>query len=209
MKTYPKIKICGITRLRDARLAVGLGADYLGFIFYRKSKRYISPTDATSIANNIGPIASTVAVFVDETPERMIKIARGIRASVIQLHGGHSERVVKKLKSAGMKVALAFTVSSHTDWKRVRSTTADFVLLDNSAGNLKGGTGKEFDWGAVPKRKIMNLIIAGGLDAGNYKSAIEKFSPLILDFNSGVETKPGLKSALKLKYLFKSLARAR
>ena len=205
MRAKPKIKICGITRLKDARLAVSLGADYLGFVFYRKSKRYISPSDASKIAISVSPVVSIVAVFVDETPERMLKIARTIRASVIQLHGNQSERTVRKLQTEGMKVALAFAVCPETDWKRVRATSADFILLDNSAGNLKGGTGKLFDWGLVPARPIKNLILAGGLDAGNFNSAIDRFAPLILDFNSGVEPKPGLKSAAKLKYLFKSL----
>ncbi|MCH9031127.1 MAG: phosphoribosylanthranilate isomerase [candidate division Zixibacteria bacterium] len=206
MIARPKIKICGITRLKDARLSVSLGADYLGFIFYRKSKRYISPDDACKIAYSVNPLVSIVAVFVDETPEHMLKISRKIRANVIQLHGNQSERVVRKLQSEGMKVALAFGVSSKTDWKRVYATSADFVLLDNSAENEKGGTGKVFDWGLVPRRKIRNLFLAGGLEAGNYGRAIKKFSPLILDFNSGVEVRPGLKSSVKLKYLFKSLA---
>lgn len=199
----PRIKICGITRLQDARLAADLGADYIGVNFHRASPRWVSFRQATKIRAAVGPLVQIAPVFVKESPERIIRICRGLQSSLVQLHGAQNAQFVRSLQKAGLKVALAFHVTRMAEWKNIRKSMADFVLLDNQTATLAGGTGMTFDWNLAPRRPIANLILSGGLNARNFHEGAKAFAPAILDFNSGVEEAPGKKSERKLRQLFR------
>lgn len=200
---HPRIKICGITRLKDARLVADLGADYIGVIFHRASPRFVTIERALKIRQAVGPLVQIAAVFVNDRPERIISICRKLQCSMVQLHGSESNQIIKLLQKAGLKVARAFYVTSESGWKDVRETIADFALVDNQTASLAGGSGQTFDWNCAPERPVPNLILSGGLNVRNFSEGIKLFIPAILDFNSGVEDSPGKKSERKLRQLFR------
>ncbi len=210
--TFPRTKICGITRVRDAQLAAKLGADFLGLITYRKSPRVVTLNLAKNIIESTPPTVQFVLVFVNESVDAVISRARRLRCSIVQLHGKYTAGDVSRIQKAGLRVICAFQIGvlqidAVTDLAKARSSRADFVLLDTrdtSDNDVHGGTGMSFDWELLkrPTNRPRNLILAGGLSAANFKKAVELVQPLVLDFNSGVESSPGIKSALKLKRLF-------
>jgi len=199
---HPRIKICGIIRLKDARLVADLGADYIGLIFHRASPRFVTIERAIKIRQAVGPLMQLVAVFVNDRPERIISICRKLQCSMVQLHGSQTDQFIKSLQKAGLKVARAFYVTRKYGWKDVRETIADFALVDNQTSSLAGGTGNTFDWKFATERPVPNLILSGGLNVRNFSEGIKLFTPAILDFNSGVEDSPGKKSERKLTQLF-------
>jgi len=189
-----QVKVCGITRLSDARTAVALGADMLGFIFVRRSPRFITVARATTISRDLPPTVDRVGVFVDEDFDKLLRAARRLRLDYVQLHGGETSRYIAQVRRAGFRTIRAFTVRTRSDYGPVMRCRADLVLLDHGAG----GTGETFDWSLRPPRRIPNLILAGGLNSDNIACGIDLFKPLVVDVNSGVESAPGRKSRRKL-----------
>ncbi len=210
----PRIKICGITRPHDAQLAAKLGADYLGLITYKQSPRYVTQQVARDIVKATIPTVQFVIVSVGRSVSDIIAVASKLRCTLVQIHGRYTVKEINTIRRAGLKVIQAFQVGSRADIDDARKSRADFILLDNKLDNKSddkqptyGGTGRRFDWRLLAQRAIRpkNLIIAGGLSADNFAEAIEATQPLALDFNSGVESSPGVKSAVKLKRLFREL----
>lgn len=197
-----RVKVCGLTRLRDALLAEKLGADFLGFIFYRRSLRYISPTKCYRIIERLDPATRTVGVFVNEPIDRIMRIAHRLKLDFVQLHGSETNRVIATLTYTGLKTIKAVPVDergrivSRTDYK------SDLLLFDSKTNCGFGGTGTTFDPGIV-KGIRRPFFLSGGLNAGNIKAACEIARPYGVDLSSGVESKPGIKSPRKLKELFK------
>jgi phosphoribosylanthranilate isomerase len=214
MRSFPKIKICGITGSKDAKLAAELGADFLGLITYRKSPRAVTQASAKDIVESTPATVQFVLVFVNEDVDNVIARARRLRCSLVQLHGRYTGGDVNRIQKAGLRVICAFQISGAPDLRKAKSSRADLVLLDTKDmvdSKVYGGTGKPFDWELL-KRKVdrpHNLIVAGGLSVENFGAVVRIAEPLVLDFNSGVETAPGIKSAVKLKRLFGSLSKAR
>ncbi|MFQ6008001.1 MAG: N-(5'-phosphoribosyl)anthranilate isomerase [Candidatus Zixiibacteriota bacterium] len=196
------IKVCGITRVKDALLAAELGADMIGIIFYCGSPRYVSVSVAQKIVQHLSPTVERVGVFVNERVDRILKIVRQLRLDYVQLHGGETTKDILALKRNGVKTIKAFFISSKADYKELNSSNADLVLIDNVTTGQRGGTGQRFDWGLKPPRKIRNLILAGGISVDNVEEGLRVFDPLVVDVNSGVEVKPGVKSAEKLRLFF-------
>ena len=190
----PKVKICGITNLKDAKKAVGLGADYLGFIFYKKSSRYLKPAVAKKIISKIeNKNVKFVGVFVNEKLSSVKKLSKNL--DFIQLHGGESNEYIKRL---GGNVIKAFRVKDNKDIKRINSSAAEYVLLDSYDKTLYGGTGKTFDWRMIDKIKNKRVFLSGGLNPGNVKKAL-KLNTYAIDTASGVEKCYGKKDHKKLK----------
>lgn len=193
-----RIKVCGITRLQDALLAVECGADALGFIFHRKSPRYIDPEEARIIIEQIPPFVDAVGVFVDKQRENVEEIIRFCRLGYAQLHGSEPEKYLERLArfTSPCELIKAFRVGEET-------TAEDFepylphvkgILLDTYDKELAGGTGKPFDWSIIPRLNIRKpLILAGGLNPDNITGALQEFRPYGVDVNSGVEVGPGIK----------------
>ena len=200
-----KVKICGITNLEDARLAVDLGADALGFNFYKKSPRYIEPSKAKLIIEDLPPLVSTVGVFADEfSPERISNIAHAIGLNAVQLHGSESPEYVKKVDE--LRVIKAFRVDSHFDLTSLSLYSAGAYLLDAFDPERIGGTGKVFDWEiAVAAKSYGRIILAGGLKQENIVEAISRVRPYAVDICSGVESEPGKKDHQKMTALFKQV----
>jgi len=198
-----RIKVCGITRLKDALLAGRLGADMLGFVFYEKSPRYLSVARAKEIIDKLPATIGKVGVFVEPNLSTMQSAARDLKLDYVQLHGVYNNALVRQLRNGGHKVIQSFYVEKADEYREIWKSIADIVHLDNKSEVAPGGTGKQFDWNIRPRRKIPNLMLAGGINVKNVEEGIRRFRPLAIDVNSGVESAPGIKSEAKLKHFFK------
>jgi len=199
-----KVKICGITNLEDARFALDCGADELGFNFYKKSKRYISPADAATIVEQLSIDTRTVGVFVNEPIETVLEISRSLGLKGVQLHGDEDRLYIKKLLLSSMlfvikafRVAPDFVISSAVDWK------ATYELFDAFSPHERGGTGRSLDWEElgieVQSWFPDSAYLAGGLTPDNVGTAIRMVRPYAVDVASGVESSPGKKDRNKVE----------
>lgn len=185
-----KVKICGITRPEDAALAVGLGADYVGFVFVRESPRYVTPERARACESSAVP---RVGVFRDATAEEIRRAVKIARLDLIQVHGVPP--------ADGPKPAIqAFRVDTMLP---DTATAADFVLFDTG-----GGTGRTFDWSLLDGYdRSKPFFLAGGITPENAAEAIARVRPDAIDLASGVEAAPGIKDQKKMQRLFEAIRR--
>ncbi|MCF7821819.1 MAG: phosphoribosylanthranilate isomerase [Mariprofundaceae bacterium] len=195
-KHHTRIKVCGITRLEDALTASRLGVDAIGFVFYPKSPRYITPVQATKIIRQLPPFVSAVGLFVNPTQSEIDEVLRHCPLGVVQLHGDESPEFCMAQPRRVMK---AIPVSSLEDLKRAQ-TYPCAVLLDTKAPEgVYGGTGKSFDWSLLKNFEHEHpLILAGGLNASNVEAALSVRQWFAVDVSSGVEISPGIKDSAKL-----------
>src|SRR3990172_2369634 len=194
-----KVKICGITNLEDALTSAEYGADALGFIFYEKSSRYITPEEAGSIIKEVPPFVTTVGVFVNETVDRINEIKRISGVDAFQLHGDETPEMCGVL---GGKVIKAFRVSGQ--WSVVGGRLSKYkvsaYLLDTHREGVPGGTGETFSWDlAIEAKRHGKVILAGGLTPDNVEDAVKKVRPYAVDVASGVEERPGKKDLRKVR----------
>lgn len=194
MKT--KVKICGITREDDALLAEKLGADFIGFIFSKYSKRQVHPDQAEQMISKL-TTAKPVGVFVEQDLEETLSIARQAGLYGIQHHGFFEEGIKDFFYIHTVPVSdqdLAgdiFNISA-----------PDAFLCDTKVKGQYGGTGQSFDWSILPEEQIHKIIIAGGVGAHNI-SDILKTGAYAADLSSSVESAPGIKDHHKLREFFK------
>ncbi len=204
-QTRIKVKICGTTSLKDAFLAVESGADAIGFIFYKMSPRNISQKEAKEIILQLPPFIETVGVFVNETSDKINRIAEQCKLNSIQLHGEESPALCRRVKR---KVIKAFRVKNADSLKSIASYDVSGFLLDSYNGGSKGGTGQVFDWNlALRVKKQGPVILAGGLNPYNVYTAIHRVKPYGVDVCSGVEKSPGIKDHEKIREFIKSVRR--
>ncbi len=205
------IKICGITNLEDARCAVELGADILGFNFYKGSVRYIEPQRAGEIIANIagdrpGDIEMT-GVFVDAGLDEILQVARLSGITIAQLHGSEDAVLCGAVKQQGLAVIKALRLGSREDVQQTGqyADSVDAVLLDAFNDRLYGGTGERFDWGWLEDALVqwpgVKIFLAGGINPDNVVEAMG-LGCYGIDLCSGVEQSPGLKDHAKLRRLF-------
>lgn len=200
----PRIKVCGLTRAEDARLAIELGADALGFIFWPKSPRYVAPDVVAGIARDVPAFVSLVGVFVNQPPADVQATAASARLTTIQLHG--DERV-EDYAGAGRRVIKALAMGPDFSMAVVDELPGDVtVLLDAHDPVKRGGTGRAIDWNAAaPVARRRPLILSGGLNAGNVRAAVDTVKPYAVDVSSGVESAPGIKDHEKLRAFFAAM----
>jgi len=192
-----KIKICGITNMEDALLAVDLGADALGFIFYKESKRYIRPEKAYEIISKLPPFTTTVGVFVNQELDEINDIKEKTGFDAIQLHGDESPGFCRGLEG---RVIKAVRVSESIDPKEVETYPVQAILFDTYSTKGYGGTGESFRWSIIRDLNISKrIILSGGLTPENVSQAIRIADPYAVDVSSGVEEYPGRKSPERLK----------
>jgi phosphoribosylanthranilate isomerase len=202
-----KIKVCGTTNLKDALFAVDSGADAIGFIFSKKSPRYILQKDAKDIVAKLPPFVETVGVFVNETSDRVNRIAEQCKLTAIQLHGDESPAFCRRIKR---RVIKAFRVKDTNSFKGMADYDVSGFLLDSYNEESKGGTGKTFDWNlALRAKKQGPIILAGGLNPYNVYTAIHRVKPYGVDVCSGVEKSPGIKDSVKIDEFIKSVRKFR
>jgi len=205
-----KVKICGNTCYEDAALALDLGADAVGFVFYEKSSRHIAPSTAAEIAKRLPPFAVKVGVFVNEFDLAVVRsIAEMCRLNIVQLHGGESPEYCARL--ADFTVVKALRVNDGFDPAHLRDFPVPAVLLDAYDADTYGGTGRLFDWSkaVAAKQYARSLILAGGLTPENVALAIKMVKPYAVDVCSGVECKPGQKDKLLLRSFMLEVERTR
>lgn len=206
MKQRIRIKICGITNLKDALAATEAGADALGFIFYKKSPRVIKPGEARRIIEQLPPFVDSVGVFVDRDREEVEEIIRFCSLSYVQLHGQESPKYCEKLArfAAPGQIIKALRVEPQLRAEDVApySPHVRAFLLDTYQKGQKGGTGKKFDWSLIAGLRLeRDFILAGGLAADTIRQALETVQPVAVDINSGIESKPGCKDHAQLREL--------
>jgi len=197
-----KVKICGITNLEDALLAEKLETDMIGFIFYRKSPRYLSSVKAERIIAALSPLTRKVGVFVNEPAEKLLRTAGRLKLDFVQLAGDENNAYVKKIQKQ-IPVIKAFRVGEDFQLPLLQKSPAALNLADTRADGLYGGSGKSFDWQKLTSLKgDERLILAGGIGAENLREAYEILQPVAVDLTSSVEARPGKKDAVKLKQFF-------
>lgn len=200
-----KVKICGLTTLEDARFVSGALADYLGFIFYPESPRYVEPAKAGAIINWLeGP--GKVGVFVNQPLDDVNSIAKQTGVDYVQLHGNESPDYCTLVEKPIIKV---FHVSSETSRDDLEQQIdpymehVEFFLFDTKVDGKWGGTGQTFDWNIL--KEISNekpFFLSGGLNPENIEDAIQKVQPYAVDLSSGLEESPGLKDFDKIELFF-------
>jgi len=201
-----RVKICGITTVRDARLAARLGADALGFNFYRRSPRYIRPARAKAIVAALPPFISAVGVFVNEEPEEVSRICRLCGLDAAQLSGDETPADVSGVR--GVQRIKGIRVASEQDVGMCRRYQAEAFLLDAYVPGEFGGTGEVFNWQlARGAAEFGPVILAGGLTVENVADAIAIAQPYAVDVASGVESAPGKKDKdLMTEFIFRAKA---
>jgi phosphoribosylanthranilate isomerase len=197
-----KVKVCGMTSLKDALVAVEEGADAVGFIFYKKSPRSVTMKIVREIVLELPPFVDTVGVFVDESAVQINKTADYCNLDIIQLHGDESPAFCKRIRR---KVIKAFRIKDMQSVKKLSNFQVSGFLLDTFSENLHGGTGKVFDWNLVlPAKKFGPVIMAGGLTPNNVQQAVRQVRPYGVDVCSGVESEPGIKDHKKVRAFLKN-----
>ncbi len=192
-----RVKICGITRIEDALCAVESGADAIGFVFWPKSTRHVTPEQAQEIAEKIPAFIQTVGVYVDPTPGWVKETASAAKLSLLQFHGNETPEFCAQFSQPYIK---AMRVRDGVDLVQYahQYRTARGLLLDTYATDMPGGTGHVFDWRLIPRDLSLPVILSGGLTAENVISAIQQVNPWAVDVSSGVEVSKGIKDKYKI-----------
>jgi phosphoribosylanthranilate isomerase len=200
-----RVKVCGITRREDAALAVSLGADALGFVFWPGSPRVVDPLVARDLHSGLPPLVSRVGVFVNASPDDVAEVVRVARLDVVQLHG---DEAVEPYAQVGARIMKVAALESPADVDRVVAWPPHVTPLVDAVDHARrGGTGIRADWTyAAEVARARAAMLAGGLTAGNLAAAIEQVAPWGIDVSSGVEAAPGIKSPARLRAFFESLA---
>lgn len=194
-----KVKICGITSAEDAVNVQRLKPDALGFVFYRKSPRFITPSKAASIISKIPRSIKKVGVFVNPGANYIRRVAALLKLDMLQLHGDEPPSFCDKLK--GYKVIKCIRVKDENSLKGLSRYRAWGFMFDTYKKDLFGGTGSRFDWRLIKTaaKKHKNVFLSGGLNARNVKAAIKCVRPDWVDVSSSVEKAPGKKDYKKVR----------
>jgi phosphoribosylanthranilate isomerase len=211
-----QVKICGITRLEDAELAVELGAWAVGMVFFGPSPRSCSLEEAQRITAVLRRRVELCGVFVNAHMEEIVSVSERLGLTLLQLHGDEGPSFCgEAARRTGARVVKALQVSDVGDIRDAARFHTDFHLLDARATEsgregLRGGTGETFDWKLLAARRSKTpLILSGGLGPDNVSEAIERVRPFAVDTASGTESAPGRKDPVKLRELFAAVERAR
>ncbi len=196
-----KIKLCGI-RDKESLLAA-YDSDYIGFVFYQKSPRFINALDAKKLREFIRPHQKLVGLFVDADINLISYINDSLNLDIIQLHGEEDQIYIKKIKDFRKPIIKAVPINSYADIKKSKQfeKLCDMILFDTKTNSqVSGGTGISFDWNLLRRYdSSVNWILAGGLNINNVTEAIKKTNASFIDISSGVEKSRGVKCPKKIK----------
>ena len=202
-----RIKICGLTRPADVQAAVACGADALGFVFYAKSPRYVTPEQAGSLMSAVPPFVGTVALFVNAGVDEVRAVARHAPFAQLQFHGDERAAECAAIAAAVnrpfMRVFRVKPDTSPADLLeyeseyRAASSLFSGLLLDTYV-DAYGGAGKVFDWSLIPKELAPRVVLSGGLGVQSATDAVVRVRPYAVDISSGVEESKGIKDARKI-----------
>lgn len=194
-----KIKICGITNLEDALASLEAGCDALGFLFYKKSPRNISPEKASFIIKHLPKEVIKIGVFVNAEAKTIKRIARLCKLNMLQFHGDESVEFCERFKK--FLVIKTFRIKNSIDLENILRYKVFAYLFDAFVKSKRGGTGKKFDWRLAKHLKGIQrpIFLSGGLNAANVNKAIMAVRPDWLDVCSSLEAKPGKKDHRKIR----------
>ncbi len=192
-----RVKLCGLSRESDVELAVELGADAIGLVFYPHSPRFVGAAEAIDLVRRLPPFVSAVGLFVNATPEWMSEVTSNVPLAMLQFHGDETPEQCEALAEiAGLPWLRAMRVGPDTQ----RADLVESALNYSAAGGLLfdthvegyGGGGKTFDWSLIPEELARRAVLSGGLNAQNVGDAIRRVRPYAVDVSSGIEV-PGAK----------------
>ena len=192
-----RVKICGITNVKDAISAVNAGADAIGLVFYAPSPRFVTIEQAQQIVAAMPPFVSVVALFVNALPRRIKTVLAQVRIDIVQFHGDETRGDCEQIKLPYYK---AIRVKADTNLLQYEAefSSAKALLLDTHSDAAFGGTGQVFDWGLIPQNLTKPVILAGGLTAENVALGIKQVRPYAVDVSGGVEQSKGVKDVAKI-----------
>ncbi|TRZ96437.1 phosphoribosylanthranilate isomerase [bacterium] len=194
-----KVKICGITNLEDAMAAVGSGCDAVGFLFYKKSTRYVSLWKVARIVGRLPKQLVKVGVFVNSKENEIRTVAKMCKLDMLQFHGDESPEFCDRFK--GYQVIKAFRIRRKRDIRNISRYKTGAFLFDTYLKSKRGGTGEKFNWELISgiDRSAQLVFLSGGLNDKNVKKAIEVVHPDWVDVSSSVESSPGRKDHKKVR----------
>jgi phosphoribosylanthranilate isomerase len=203
-----RIKICGLTRAEDVAAAVAAGADAIGFVFYPRSPRHVSASQAAALIAAVPPFVSTVGLFVNATQAEVAAVLAQAPLSLLQFHGDETPQQCAAIAAAvqrpflrAARIGAATTPADLLEYESdYRSASALFTgLLLDTLVEQYGGSGKVFDWSLIPKELAPRVVLSGGLSVQNATDAVQRVRPHAVDISSGVEAAKGIKDAAKIR----------
>jgi phosphoribosylanthranilate isomerase len=206
-----RVKVCGVAELDDARLAVELGAWAVGMVFHPESPRACDPGTAELIGAELKRRAELVGVFVNWPLEELEHMADRASLTMLQLHGDEGPAYCREAaRRTGARVMKAMQAKDAAAVRKLASyREVDYHMLDAHTEDLRGGTGRTFEWQlAANRRSRVPLVLSGGLNPDNVAAAIDAVRPYAVDSASGTEAEPGRKDPAKLRALFGAVAQA-
>jgi len=193
-----KIKICGITNPENAEKICQLNINAIGLVFYNKSPRAISISQAKEIIDSIPPFISKVGLFVNSDPSLVDRVLNNVNIDTLQFHGSESPSDCSQFQMPFIK-AIRMNKETNLLMQAEEYSDATGLLLDSFEDDSFGGTGKTFDWSLIKDKINLPIILAGGLNKDNVIKAIKMTQPYAIDISSGVESKKGIKDIEKTK----------
>jgi len=202
-----RVKICGITRVEDAKSAIDAGCDAIGLVFYPPSPRAVTPQQARQIIQRIPPFITVVGLFVDAGREAIAETLRVTRIDLLQFHGDESP---EQCSGHGRPYIKALRMRDGLDLERLRQDYqgASALLLDAYRKGMLGGTGETFAWERIPAGLAAEIILAGGLTPDNVERAIGQVRPYAVDVSGGVERGKGIKDQTRIAAFMRGVMRA-
>ncbi|MDX1694709.1 MAG: phosphoribosylanthranilate isomerase [Ketobacteraceae bacterium] len=188
-----RVKVCGIKTLEDGLVAARAGADALGFVFYEPSPRNISIDRAADIIAGLPAFVTSVALFVDPSPETVEQVISQTGVDLLQFHGNETEPFCRGFSRPYIK-AIRVRPDADIRSQAAQYTGARAILLDAYVKNVPGGTGSRFDWSLIPEDLGQPIILAGGLNPENVHEAVARPGIWGVDVSGGVEERKGVKS---------------
>lgn len=204
MKTA--VKFCGFTQVEDIKNAVHLGVDAIGLVFYPPSPRYVTPEQASELANAVPAFTTIVALVVNMPEQELVYLAHHVPFDIVQFHGDESAHLCKLMADRiGKRWIKAIRIGEQdtsdsilAKIEALKNFGACGVLLDAYHADKFGGTGERFDWDKIPNCSPLPIILAGGLTADNVADAISKTNVYGVDVSGGIESTKGVKSLEKM-----------
>jgi phosphoribosylanthranilate isomerase len=201
-----RIKFCGIRRAADAKSAVDLGVDAIGFVLVPQSKRFIAAERAAKLRTQLPPFVSAVALFMDASAADVRRAIEVLQPDLLQFHGREEPSFCAAFGLPYVKaIAMGGVSTPAREERRFRAAAA--LLLDSHVPGAMGGRGETFDWSKVAKLR-RPVVLAGGLTPHNVGQGIRRLRPYAVDVSSGIELKPGVKDLDKMRAFVKAVRRA-
>jgi phosphoribosylanthranilate isomerase len=201
-----RVKICGIRKPLHAKVAAEAGADAVGLVFFAGSPRCLSVDQALAVAKALPPFVAAVGLFVNAPAEEVRAVLSKVPLDVLQFHGDEKPDYCGAFGRPFIRAVRMAEGTDLLEWAH-RFSAARALLLDTHVPGEPGGTGRTFDWSAIPRGMPLPLILSGGLDAANVRRAVREVGPWAVDVSSGVEVSRGVKDPEKIVEFIRSVRR--